>query len=324
MLSREKCRLEIVDYLIQMIKKEKGIDLNNNPMAVMRLLSAAESMVCDLENDFSAQINISNIIRTKNGPISLKTTLTRGEIQNLLCKWDEIENICNKLKEMYVKVDSKKAAVHIHLGAHYLGNNIENWRKFIKLYILYEDVLFRFFYGDKINARTSLYRYSPPVRDALHSVLPHINLAENVSELQGILTEGKYVALNFENVNYDDVDQYNFGNTVEFRIGNFTCEKEIIKNYIVCVLNMMRAAVDGSVDEKFLDTKIEEIYQGAYPGNYTYNEVNLSKALEFVDLTYKNPTDKINFLIQYIKRFEHLYNNIRQPVMAKCFVKKQN
>jgi molecular chaperone DnaK len=73
----------IMDYLVEQFKKENGIDLSKDKMAVQRLKDAAEKAKKDLSGVTSTQISLPFITAGAAGPLHLDVTLTRA-------KFDEI------------------------------------------------------------------------------------------------------------------------------------------------------------------------------------------------------------------------------------------
>ncbi len=73
----------IIDYLIQEFKKEQGIDLSKDSMAMQRLKEAAEKAKIELSSLLSTNINLPFITADQNGPKHLDMTLTRAKFEEL-------------------------------------------------------------------------------------------------------------------------------------------------------------------------------------------------------------------------------------------------
>jgi molecular chaperone DnaK len=73
----------IIDYLVEQFRKENGIDLSKDKMALQRLKDAAEKAKKDLSGVASTQISLPFITAGAAGPLHLEVTLTRA-------KFDEI------------------------------------------------------------------------------------------------------------------------------------------------------------------------------------------------------------------------------------------
>ncbi|KGR90706.1 molecular chaperone DnaK [Ureibacillus massiliensis 4400831 = CIP 108448 = CCUG 49529] len=74
---------KIIDYLVEEFKKENGIDLSKDKMAMQRLKDAAEKAKKDLSGVTSTQISLPFITAGADGPLHLEVNLTRA-------KFDEI------------------------------------------------------------------------------------------------------------------------------------------------------------------------------------------------------------------------------------------
>ena len=73
----------ITDWLIQQFKKETGVDLSSDKVAMQRLREAAEKAKCDLSGVTTSQINLPYITADANGPKHLDITLTRAKFNEL-------------------------------------------------------------------------------------------------------------------------------------------------------------------------------------------------------------------------------------------------
>ena len=74
----------IVDYLVETFKKENGIDLSKDKMAMQRLKDAAEKAKKDLSGVSSTQISLPFISQSDDGPLHLELTLTRAKFEDLI------------------------------------------------------------------------------------------------------------------------------------------------------------------------------------------------------------------------------------------------
>ncbi|MED3997604.1 molecular chaperone DnaK [Peribacillus frigoritolerans] len=73
----------IIDYLVEAFKKENGIDLSKDKMAVQRLKDAAEKAKKDLSGVTSTQISLPFITAGEAGPLHLDITMTRAKFDEL-------------------------------------------------------------------------------------------------------------------------------------------------------------------------------------------------------------------------------------------------
>lgn len=74
---------KIIDFLVAEFKKENGIDLGQDKMALQRLKDAAEKAKKDLSGVTSTQISLPFITAGEAGPLHLEVTLTRAKFDEL-------------------------------------------------------------------------------------------------------------------------------------------------------------------------------------------------------------------------------------------------
>jgi molecular chaperone DnaK len=74
----------IVDWMVAEFKKDQGIDLAADPMALQRLYEAAEKAKIELSSTMSTQINLPFITATQDGPKHLDLQLTRAKLEELV------------------------------------------------------------------------------------------------------------------------------------------------------------------------------------------------------------------------------------------------
>lgn len=74
---------KVIDYLVSEFKKENGIDLGKDKMALQRLKDAAEKAKKDLSGVTSAHISLPFITAGEAGPLHLEMTLTRAKFEEL-------------------------------------------------------------------------------------------------------------------------------------------------------------------------------------------------------------------------------------------------
>src|SRR6188768_2236457 len=73
----------IVDWMVAEFKREQGIDLTQDKMALQRLYEAAEKAKIELSSTMATQINLPFITATQEGPKHLDLQLTRAKLQEL-------------------------------------------------------------------------------------------------------------------------------------------------------------------------------------------------------------------------------------------------
>lgn len=74
----------VMDWLVAEFKKDQGIDLSKDPMALQRLKEAAEKAKCELSSAQSTDINLPFITADASGPKHLNVTLSRAKLEQLV------------------------------------------------------------------------------------------------------------------------------------------------------------------------------------------------------------------------------------------------
>jgi len=83
-LGGEDFDMRIVDYLADEFKKENGIDLRNDKLALQRLKEAAEKAKIELSSTQQTEINLPFITADQSGPKHLTMKLTRAKLESLV------------------------------------------------------------------------------------------------------------------------------------------------------------------------------------------------------------------------------------------------
>ncbi|MEF3192857.1 MAG: molecular chaperone DnaK [Halothiobacillaceae bacterium] len=74
----------LIDYLVDEFKKEQGIDLRNDPLAMQRLKEAAEKAKIELSSLEQTDVNLPYITADANGPKHLNIKITRAKLEALV------------------------------------------------------------------------------------------------------------------------------------------------------------------------------------------------------------------------------------------------
>ncbi|MBE7444782.1 MAG: molecular chaperone DnaK [Planctomycetia bacterium] len=100
----------IVDYLVSEFKKEYGIDLKNDKMAMQRLREAGEKAKIELSTTLSTDINLPFLTADASGPKHFTHTMTKAKLEQLV---SSIVNRCGHSIEQALK-DAKLTPNDIH------------------------------------------------------------------------------------------------------------------------------------------------------------------------------------------------------------------
>lgn len=83
-LGGEDFDLRVIDHIASEFKKEQGIDLHNDPLALQRLKEAAEKAKIELSSNEQTEINLPFITADASGPKHLTMSLTRAKLESLV------------------------------------------------------------------------------------------------------------------------------------------------------------------------------------------------------------------------------------------------
>ena len=83
-LGGEDFDLRLIDYLADEFKKDQGVDLHNDPLALQRLKEAAEKAKIELSSAQQTTVNLPYITADASGPKHLNIKLTRAKLESLV------------------------------------------------------------------------------------------------------------------------------------------------------------------------------------------------------------------------------------------------
>lgn len=83
-LGGEDFDMRLIDYLVDEFKKESGMDLKNDPLALQRLKEAAEKAKIELSSAQSTDVNLPYITADATGPKHLNVKISRAKLESLV------------------------------------------------------------------------------------------------------------------------------------------------------------------------------------------------------------------------------------------------
>ena len=83
-LGGEDFDMRIIDYLVDEFKKDQGVDLKNDPLALQRLKEAAEKAKIELSSSQQTDINLPYITADASGPKHMNIKLNRAKLESLV------------------------------------------------------------------------------------------------------------------------------------------------------------------------------------------------------------------------------------------------
>lgn len=210
--------------------------------------------------------------------------------------WLSLSRVCYILNK-YSKI-GKNSGGHVHIDSGILGKEGNNWLNFIRLWASYENVIFRFCYGEHLTHRPSILSFANMVANQFvldyeqlkNSKINYLVIAHSLSH------NNKNLAVNFKNVGGEK-------NTIEFRCPNGTLNPVIWQNNINLFVHLLEYSKSSKFDEDIISKRFLSVSEEFVSLSY-YKDIFIDQALELCDLIFDNNLDKIYFLRQYLKNFE--------------------
>lgn len=218
--------------------------------------------------------------------------------------WDEIDNVFMIIDKN--AIIGENSGGHIHIGTQVLGDKPNSWLNFIKLWAVYENIIYRFLYGDFLTARPNMNKYARPCRNYFEDDYLDLVDMDNLTTEDVIrrIYHIRNQAVNFYNINhFDDLNKIFKKNTIEFRCPNGTIDAVIWQNNVNLLVNLLLYAKGERYNDEIIQER-RNIDRDRYSSLKFYGEVYLQQALELCDMLFTNNLDKVYFLKQYLKSFE--------------------
>ncbi|WP_337239691.1 Hsp70 family protein, partial [Vibrio cholerae] len=74
----------LINYLVDEFKKEQGIDLKNDPLAMQRVKEAAEKAKIELSSTSQTDVNLPYVTADATGPKHMNIKVTRAKLESLV------------------------------------------------------------------------------------------------------------------------------------------------------------------------------------------------------------------------------------------------
>ncbi len=231
--------------------------------------------------------------------------------------WHNLKQVCSIVSQN--GIIGTYSGGHVHIGTQVLGNNTESWLRFIKIWSVYENIIYRFSFGEFLTARANILRYAKPMTTYFWDDYQKLKESSYL-ELWDILeriSHSRYQAVNFDNV--DNFKEIEDGNTIEFRCPNGTLNPIIWQNNVNTFVNLLLYSTSSRYNDDIVESRRKE-NNNRFSKLSLYGEIYLQQALEFSDMIFTNNFDKVYFLRQYLKSFEI---GTKELVKAKEFTQNR-
>lgn len=229
--------------------------------------------------------------------------------------WKKLKEVCEIINQN--AIIGENCGGHIHVGLQALGENPESWLNFIKLWAVYENVIYRFSYGKYLTARENIITFAEPLATPFWEDYQSLRKCNDllVTDIIAKISHKINQAVNFYCVT--DLDTEKPRNTIEFRCPNGTLNPVIWQNNVNLFVNILNYSKSLSFNDDIIERRYQ-INLDQVSNIESYGKIYLQQALELCDMIFTNNLDKIYFLRQYLKSFEI---GSKPLIKAKIFTK---
>ena len=270
--------------------------LINSPMEFRSKLTLPHrvNFGLELELDKVDSSEVRNLVsRNIGGDFSVKNdkSLTTGMnaeintpvLRNSKATWELLKKMGELLKKINASYD--RCSFQVNFDGSLLPS-VEDRVRFLKLYAMYEDIVYRFSKGEDPNYRDSIEEYASPIILTLKGVL-----SINNDAVVDMFSNQKRYGICFKTKNCD---------LIEFRTPNMTDNVCLWQNYVTFFYYLLMLAGSGKINMREVDEYISN-YSRIYILE-NYEKEKEEKALQLSKKLFCNSTDRINFMHQYLGR----------------------
>ena len=278
----------------------------------------------EIEFENTKYKKIDNLIKQLNLDTTWQTkeeiTINNGGETNSPILKDDIKTWL-QLKEI-LKIIKKEAIIknsssgHIHVGKQILNDDVESWKNFIKLWIAYENIIYRFGYNEYLNARSCINMYAGPIAKDLKNDLRY--KLNNYEKIIKVLNKHcRTYAFNVDHIGISNLYNSNILNTIEFRNFNATFNEIIWQNNVNFLTKFLLYCNSTNFNIDIINKRIKNNKDTYKFPIHSYHQINVRQAIELSDLIFNNNLDKIYFLRQYFKSFQTSENYVKSKRITK-------
>jgi hypothetical protein len=270
-----------------------NIQLRNNPLEYRSKLTIPERINFGLELELD-QVNrdeVFKLVRKEFGTswiVKEDKSLTKGQnaeivspvLQNKKHTWQLLQKMGQLLERL--NPNYSRCSFQVNFDGSLLPS-IEDKIRFLKLYAMYEDIIYRFSKGEDSEYRETLDMYAPPIILALKGALQYDD--EYAIDL---FSDNKRYGLVFKSKQ----------DLIEFRTPNMTSNPTLMQNYITAFYYLLRFATSNKYNKKEVDKYIENFYKIYLLEGYEL--LKTEKALKLSNMIFTHKQDQLYFMHQYL------------------------
>ena len=259
-------------------------------------------------NNLIEQLNLQNLPWTKTKWITTdersinyggetKSPILKDDIQT----WKQLKQVLTIInKEAKIK---NASSGHIHIGKQALKDNLDSWINFVKLWIAYENIIYRFGYNEYLNARPTLNQFAGPIAKELQKDMK--KKYKNHEQIIKTLNQHcRTYAFNVDHIKSSNLYKSEPIDTIEFRNFNASFNEIIWQNNTNFITKFLSYCNKTDFDMDTINKRIKKNTNVYTFPIYSYHQINIKQAIELSDLIFNNNLDKIYFLRQYFKSFQ--------------------
>jgi hypothetical protein len=186
-----------------------------------------------------------------------------------------------------------RSGAHIHFDST-IFKSYDQIIRILKLWCVYEDVIYRFSMGFDEHLRPVVGQYAMPCGDKFKNIL-NCKYSEDYDKLMRQLKVSK---------NFGGISFYNFNNyekdTIEIRTPNGTLDEVVWQNNVNFFKHFLCSIIDNNIDWDLIDYYLNN-YEYDFYNLKNYENMNIRKAQELCNFIFEEEKDKLNFMKQYVK-----------------------
>ena len=222
-------------------------------------------------------------------------------LHDTLENWQKLSNIFGILQSLKANI-TDNTGLHVHVGAQIFKEDIHYLIRFIKVWCVFEHVIFKFAYGNNSIPRTKIKEFAHPIVEEIIHKNDYVFSIDEIKEpIELELDKTKALSLS----NYHRlIREEEVNHDIEIRCANGTLDKNIAQNTINFYLKLMLYCVSDKYDEKLINRLFSQLKAKDFK---LYQQSYAKDAVMLSDLIFDQTLDKINFLKQYKKNGEIVF-----------------
>lgn len=238
------------------------------------LLEVRELVGRNIGGDFSVK-------NDKSLTTGMNAEINTPALRNSKATWELLKRMGELLKKINASYD--RCSFQVNFDGSLLPS-VEDRVKFLKIYAMYEDIVYRFSKGEDSTYRDSLEEYASPIILTLKGVL-----SINNDAVVEMFSNQKRYGICFKTKDCD---------LIEFRTPNMTDNVCLWQNYVTFFYYLLNLVHSGKINMREVDEYISN-YSRIYILE-NYEKEKEEKALQLSKKLFCNSTDRINFMHQYL------------------------